>query len=128
VRLVQDGANSWENRRHFFGAASEAMRRILIEQARRKSRQKHGAGHERVSIEDLEVPADSPDEVILLVDEALERLKVADPDLAEIVLLKFFGGLTNKEIVEHTRTSSRTVERQLNYAKAWLFKSIQNGN
>lgn len=124
VRMVQDGSRSWANRAHFFGAASEAMRRILIERARRKARIKHGGAQERLNIEDFDVAEALPDDTILLVDEALERLKTVNPEVAQVVVLKFFGGLTNEEIVEITGTSERTVKRQWNYAKAWLFNSI----
>jgi RNA polymerase sigma factor (TIGR02999 family) len=124
VRLVEDGSRTWQNRAHFFGAASEAMRRILIERARRKARIKHGGGQERLNIEDFELAETLPDDAILLVDEALERLKTANPEMARVVVLKFYGGLTNEEIVEITGTSVRTVKRQWNYAKAWLFNNI----
>lgn len=124
VRMVEGGARTWENRGHFFGAASEAMRRILIERARRKSRLKHGGGQARVNIEDLDIAEALPDEKILMVDEALSQLKVENPETARVVVLKFFGGLTNEEIVEITGTSDRTVRRQWNYAKAWLFNCI----
>ena len=124
VRMVEDGSRTWENRAHFFGAASEAMRRILIERARRKSRIKHGGGQQRVNIEDLDVADALPDDKILLMDEALGRLKAEDPETARVVVLKFFGGLSNEEIVEITGTSDRTVRRQWNYAKAWLFNCI----
>lgn len=124
VRMVEDGSRTWENRAHFFGAASEAMRRILIERARRKARLKHGGGQERVNIEDFDVAESLPDDTILLVDEAVERLKAGNPEVARVVVLKFFGGLTNEEIVEITGTSVRTVKRQWNYAKAWLFNSM----
>ena len=124
VRMVEGGSRSWENRAHFFGAASEAMRRILIERARRKARLKHGGGQERMNLEDFDMAESLPDETILLVDEALERMKKANPEIAQVVVLKFFGGLTNEEIVEITGTSVRTVKRQWNYAKAWLFNSI----
>jgi RNA polymerase sigma factor (TIGR02999 family) len=124
VRLVEDGSRTWQNRAHFFGAASEAMRRILIERARRRARLKHGGGKERINIEDLDVAEALPDEKILLMDEALERLKAEDPETAQVVVLKFFGGLTNEEIVEILGTSDRTVRRQWNYAKAWLYNCI----
>lgn len=124
VRLVEDGSRSWENRAHFFGAAAEAMRRILIERARRKARLKHGGGLDRVNLEDWDVAESLPDEMLLQLDEALERLKAAHPEVAQVVLLKFYGGLTNEEIVEITRTSVSTVKRQWNYAKAWLFNSV----
>jgi RNA polymerase sigma factor (TIGR02999 family) len=124
VRLVQCGSQSWENRGHFFGAASEAMRRILIERARRKARFRHGGGQERVNIEDLDVAEVMPEEKLLLVDEAVQRLKAEDPETAQVVVLKFFGGLTNEEIAQATGTSDRTVRRQWIYAKAWLFNDI----
>lgn len=125
VRLIEDGSRNWENRAHFFGAASEAMRRILIERARRKARIRHGGGQERVNIAEFDVAATLPDEKILLVDEALERLNEEEPETARVVVLKFFGGLTNEEIVEILGTSERTVRRQWTYAKAWLFNWIR---
>ena len=124
VRLVEDGSRTWENRTHFFSAAAEAMRRILIERARRKSCVKHGGGQRLLDIADLDVAAALPDDKILLMDEALERLKTEDPETARVVVLKFFGGLTNEEIVAITGTSDSTVRRQWNYAKLWLFNCI----
>ena len=102
LRLVSDGDRTWQNRAHFFGAAAEAMRRILIERARHKSRLKHGGGQARLNIEDLELAQTTPDDKVLLVDEALARLKVEDPELERIVVLKFFGGLSNEEIAENS--------------------------
>lgn len=125
VRLVEDGSRTWENRGHFFGAASEAMRRILIERARRKSRLKHGSGQTPLDIAELDIAATLPDDKILLVDEALEKLAEQDPETARVVVLKFFGGLNNDEIVAITGTSDRTVRRQWNFAKAWLFNTIR---
>jgi RNA polymerase sigma factor (TIGR02999 family) len=124
VRMVEDGSRTWQNRAHFFGAAAEAMRRILIERARRKARIKHGGGQHRVNVDDLDLADALPDEKILLLDEALERLKAEDSETARVVVLKFFGGLTNEEIVSITGTSDRTVRRQWNYAKTWLFNCI----
>jgi len=124
LRLTDGKAQTWENRAHFFGAASEAMRRILIERARRKASVKHGGGLARIDISDLQIASALPDEKLLLLDEALEQLKAQDPDAARIVTLKFFGGLTNDEIVEVMGTSDRTVRRQWNYAKAWLYNWI----
>ncbi len=125
LRLVADGERTWQNRAHFFGAAAEAMRRILIENARRKSRLKHGGGQERVNLEDLELAETSPDEKVLLIDEALQELQARDPERAHIVVLKFFGGLTNQEVAESLGIGERTVERQWAYAKAWLFRKIR---
>ena len=124
VRIVKDGERTWDNRGHFFAAASEAMRRILIERARRKSRVKHGAGQERVVLEDLELAEALPDEKILLVDEALTHLKAEDPEVERIVVLKFFGGLTNEEVAETTGIPYRTVRRRFDYAKSWIFDYI----
>jgi len=124
LRLVNDGDRTWQNRAHFFGAAAEAMRRILIERARHKSRLKHGGGKARLNIEDLELAETTPDDKVLLVDEALGRLKVEDPELERIVMLKFFGGLSNEEIAEALGLAPRTLDRQWAYAKAWLFRYI----
>jgi RNA polymerase sigma factor (TIGR02999 family) len=124
LRLVKDGDRTWQCRAHFFGAAAEAMRRILIERARGKSRLKHGGGQVRLDIEDLELAEMTPDDRVLLVDEALARMKEDDPELERIVVLKFFGGLSNSEIAETLGLATRTLDRQWAYAKAWLFRYI----
>ena len=100
LRVVGHGQPQWQNRAHFFGAAAEAMRRILIESARRKSRLKRGGDQVRVDIDQVELAATSPDEKILLIDDALERLKAQDPEKARVVVMKFFGGRTNQEVAE----------------------------
>jgi len=125
LRLAGGQKQSWENRAHFFGAAAEAMRRILIERARRKSRLKRGSGQALLDIADLDVSAAMPDEKILLVDEALEQLKQEDPEIAKIVMLKFFAGLTNEQTAEILNVNERTVRRQWEFAKAWLFDRIR---
>jgi len=125
LRLVSDGDRTWQNRAHFFGAAAEAMRRILIERARHKSRIKRGGGQARLNIEDLELAETTPDDKLLLVDEALERLKAEDPELERIVALKFFGGLSNEEVAETLGLSKRRLDRQWAYARAWLFREIR---
>jgi RNA polymerase sigma factor (TIGR02999 family) len=125
LRMVGDGDREWQNRAHFFGAAAEAMRRILVDNARRKSRLKRGGDQARVDIEELDLVATSPDEKILLMDEALEKLQAEDPEKARIVVMKFFGGMTNQEVAENLGVTERTVERQWAFAKAWLFQSIQ---
>jgi RNA polymerase sigma factor (TIGR02999 family) len=125
LRLVGDGDRNWENRAHFFGAAAEAMRRILIENARRKSRLKRGGDQARVDIADVELATTTPDDKVLLIDEALEKLRTEDPDKAKIVVLKFFGGLTNQEVAQTLNVTERTVERQWAFAKAWLFRCIE---
>jgi RNA polymerase sigma factor (TIGR02999 family) len=125
LRLVGTGDHAWQNRAHFFGAAAEAMRRILIENARRKSRLKRGGSLLRLDIDQLELAATTPDEKVLLIDEALEQLRTLDPEKARVVLLKFFGGYTNQEVADSMGVTERTVERHWAYAKAWLFQIIR---
>lgn len=126
LRVVGGGERKWENRAHFFGAAAEAMRRILIENARRKSRLKRGGDQVRVSADQIELAATTPDEKILLINDALERLQLQDPEKAQVVVLKFFGGRTNQEVAESLGVTERTVERHWAYAKAWLFQNIRD--
>jgi RNA polymerase sigma factor (TIGR02999 family) len=128
LQLVGAGDRTWQNRRHFFGAAADAMRRILIDNARRKSALKHGGGQERVTIEDLEITATTLDEHILMIDEALQRLEAEDPEKARIVMLKFFGGLTNEEVAENLGISLSTVKRQWILARIKLFRWIHEQN
>jgi RNA polymerase sigma factor (TIGR02999 family) len=125
LRMVSDGDRSWQNRAHFFGAASEAMRRILIERARRKSSLKHGGGKERLDIEGLELAQTTPDDKVLLVNEALEQLEASQPERARVVVLKYFGGLTNKEVADTLDISERSVDRHWMCAKNWLFRKIR---
>jgi RNA polymerase sigma factor (TIGR02999 family) len=125
LRMVSDGDRSWQNRAHFFGAASEAMRRILIERARRKSSLKHGGGKERLDIEGLELAQTTPDDKVLLVNEALEQLEASQPERARVVVLKYFGGLTNKEVAETLDIGERSVDRHWMCAKNWLFRKIR---
>jgi RNA polymerase sigma factor (TIGR02999 family) len=125
LRLVCDGDRSWQNRAHFFGAAAEAMRRILIENARRKSRLKRGGNLVRVDIESVDLAATTPDDKMLLIDEALEQLQTEDPERAKVVVMKFFGGMTNQEVAESLGVTERTVERQWAYAKAWIYQCLK---
>lgn len=125
LRLVKDGDRTWQNRGHFFAAAAEAMRRILVENARRKSRLKRGGGQVRLNLEDVTLAETTPDDKVLLMDEALEQLEAEDPEKAKIVVMKFFAGLSNKEVAETLGITERTVERHWAYAKAWLFRSIR---
>jgi RNA polymerase sigma factor (TIGR02999 family) len=125
LRLVRGEDQTWQNRAHFFAAAAEAMRRVLVENARRKGRLKRGGGRERVDIADLELPDTTPDDKVLLINEALERLQAEDPDTARVVVLKFFGGLTHQEVATSLGVTERTVERDWAFAKAWLFRAIR---
>jgi RNA polymerase sigma factor (TIGR02999 family) len=125
LRLVRSEEQTWENRGHFFAAAAEAMRRVLVEIARRKARLKRGGGRERVELDQLELADTTPDEKVLLINEALEKLEKHDPQKARVVVLKFFGGLTNQEVAANLALTERTVERHWAYAKAWLFRAIR---
>lgn len=124
LRMVGNGGQSWKNRAYFFAAAAEAMRRILIEHARRKARLKHGGGQQRLNIEELDLAEAAPDEKNLLVDEALKELERTQPERARIVILKYFGGMTNKEVAEALGISERSVDRHWVCAKTWLYKKI----
>ena len=130
LRLVDNGSRNWQNRAHFFGAAALAMRRILIENARRKSRLKHGGHLERIDdageIDGIEIEAPVPltDERLLVIDEALQQMEATDPEKARVVTLKFFGGLTHQEVAETLGVTERTVERHWAFAKAWLYQTI----
>jgi RNA polymerase sigma factor (TIGR02999 family) len=125
IRMAGGGGRRWQNRAHFFGAAAEAMRRILIEKARHKSRLKRGGNPQRLDIEGTDLAATTPDEKAVLIDEAIERLRVQDPEKAKVVVLKFFEGLTNQEVAECLNVGERTVERHWAYAKVWLFQNIR---
>lgn len=128
LRLVGDGDRTWQNRAHFFGAAAEAMRRILIENARRKSRIKRGGNQVRVDLADVELAESTASDKVLLINEALEQMEKSNPEKARVVVLKFFGGLTNQEVAENLGITERTVERHWAYSKAWLFAQIQSLN
>jgi RNA polymerase sigma factor (TIGR02999 family) len=125
LQLVGAGERSWQNRAHFFGAAADAMRRILIDKARRKARIKHGGGQARVDIADLDLAETTPDDNVLLINEALQELEQEDPEQARVVVLKFFGGLTNLEVAETLGIGERTVDRQWACAKARLFRRLR---
>lgn len=125
LRIFGDGGRTWENRGHFFGAAAEAMRRILIEKARSRSRLKRGGDQLRVDLEQIELAETTPEEKVLLIDDALEKLQQQDGEKARVVVLKFFGGLTNEQVAESMGVGVRTVERHWAFARAWLFESIR---
>ena len=125
LRLTGDSKQNWKSRAYFFAAAAEAMRRILVEHARRKARLKHGGGQERLNLEDLELAGAAPDEKILLVNDALESLERSNPERARVVVLKFFGGMTNKEVADTMEIGERSVDRHWVCAKAWLFQKLQ---
>jgi len=123
IRLSDDGNVSWKNRAHFFGAAAQAMRRILVECSRRKAALKRRPHVEVAGM--FDAAEIGPSEHILLIDESLDRLEAEDPEAARIVLLKFFSGLGTAEIAEMTGSSLRTVERRWAMAKARLYQMIR---
>lgn len=125
LRLFDGNEKVWQNRTHFFRAAAQAMRQILVDRARRKLSLKRGARPEYVNIEEVELAEEKPEERVLLIDEALKRLQEKNAELAQIVMLKFFGGLTNAEVAEMTGVTERTVQNKWTFAKAWLLKNIE---
>jgi len=127
MRLVGDERRDWKGRRYFFGACAEAMRRILVESARKKARLKRGGDRERVELEDL--PTQEPLGTIdlLALDEALAKLAQEDETRAELVKLHFFAGLTLDQVARTLDVSPATVDRQWAYARAFLYHEIQGG-
>ena len=123
VEKLQD----WSNRGHFFAAAVEAMRRILVEKARRKSRQKHGGERTRVEVDFANIVHPMPDEDLLALDEALSRLAEEEPIRAKLVQLRFFAGLSNEEAAAALNISGVTAKRYWRYARAWLHRQISKG-
>ena len=115
----------FENRAHFFGSAAEAMRRILVESARRKKRLKHGGQLERVNVNAVDLPFPMPDDELLALDEALDRLATVDARAAEVVKLCFFVGLTQEQAAKELGLSLATAERLWSFARAWLFREMQ---
>jgi len=126
LRLSGEEEMQWNDRAHFFRAAAQAMRRILVDRARAKASLKRGEGKEVLDIQDLDIEGPSVDERVLLVDEMMDRMEERDPDSARVITLKFFGGLTNKEIAEMDGVTERTIERQWAYARAKLLQMIRD--
>ncbi|MBI1348884.1 sigma-70 family RNA polymerase sigma factor [bacterium] len=126
VRLMASGAGEiWDNRGHFFAAAAESMRRILIEEARRKQTGKHGGGMQRIPFsEDFSSAAETDEEALLVLDVALQRLETEHPELAELVKLRYFAGLSVPEVATAMDLSERTVKRHWSYARAWLVREM----
>jgi RNA polymerase sigma factor (TIGR02999 family) len=125
LRLVGDQNQKWDGRGHFFAAAAEAMRRILIEKARRKNALKRGGHFERVNLDDVDVAILADDEMLLLVNDALEGLEKEDPEAAQVVKLRFFAGMTNEETGGALGISARTAKRYWTFARAWLFQELR---
>jgi RNA polymerase sigma factor (TIGR02999 family) len=125
LRLAGSTHQRWEHRGHFVGAAAEAMRRVLIDRARRRLRTRHGRGLQRVDLEDVDVATDAQDEVLLAVDAALERLAETSPERADLVRLHYFVGLSIPDAAKAMGISESTAKRRWNYARLWLFKELQ---
>jgi RNA polymerase sigma factor (TIGR02999 family) len=129
LRLLDDGKGEWQSRAHFLGAAAQAMRRVLIDHARSRSRLKRGGPDlERVTFSDAEFQYDTSPEELLALEEALTALQTKDAAMARVVELRFFGGLTMAETAEVLRSSERTVHRQWNAARAWLHRALRPGD
>ena len=116
----------WQNRRHFFGAAAQAMRRILVDHAREKQAERRGDGLRRVTLSDLDIGAPETDLDVLAVNEAVDRLAVEDPHLAEMVNLRFFVGMSIADTAQALDLSPATVKRDWAFARAWLHDHIEN--
>ncbi|HET7538156.1 MAG TPA: ECF-type sigma factor [Candidatus Didemnitutus sp.] len=125
LRLTGNADARWQDRRHFFAAASEAMRHILVDRARRKAAARHGGGAIRLELDDVIVASEARDEHVIVVNDALEQLAEHDATAAELVKLRFFGGFTFVQAAELLGISERTAKRTWAYARAWLFDEIQ---
>ena len=125
LRLVGSENPSFENRAHFYSAAAEAMRRILIDRARRRRTRRHGGGYERVDLDEYDLAAPQADDELLAVHEALDKLAKEKPIQAEVVKLRYFGGRTNEEVTQILGISLSTVKNYWAFARAWLLQEIK---
>lgn len=126
LRLVDvDYVQHWASRRHFFGAAAEAMRRILVDKARRRKRHKHGGDRQQITIQLDEVPVAEGDSLLVALDEALQRFEQVDAIACELVKLRYFAGLSLSDAARALELPSRTADRTWAYAKSWLLREIQ---
>jgi len=125
LRLTGDENRRWNDRTHFFAAAAEAMRRILVDNARRKRAQRHGGGQLRVEMPEIAVASAPNDDQLLAVNDALDKFATLDPQKAELVKLRYFVGMTVEEAAEVLGISKATAKRHWAYARAWLFEEIR---
>ena len=126
LRLVDAGRGpDWDSRGHFFAAAAEAMRRILIDDARRKRTEKHGGRHRRLDLDDVDPAGDVPSADLLALDEALRKLEAAEPVKAELVKLRYFAGLSIDDAARALDIAPATAKRHWVYARAWLFREME---
>jgi len=127
LRLVGTEIRKWDSRGHFFSAASEAMRRILVDKARRKQSLRHGGKHKKINFSEVFLAIEDPKDDILAVSEALDKLTKEDPKLAEVIKLRYFGGLTLNQIAAIMGYGRRTVDRYWALGRAWLYQEINIG-
>jgi RNA polymerase sigma factor (TIGR02999 family) len=129
LRLVDvERVSNWDSRRHFFAAAAEAMRRILVERARRRHSVKHGGEFAKIDLDEAIIVSNEPKQDVLELDELLDQLAVVDAKAAELVKLRFFAGLTGDQAAEILGVSPRSADLLWSYARAWLFEKLQRGN
>ncbi len=128
LRLAGNQYQQWEGRAHFFAAAAEAMRRILIDKARRKRALRHGGEQHRVDLDELDLACPTPDDQLLAVDEALDKLASAHPRQAELVKLRYFVGMTLQEAADALGVSADTAKDDCALARAWLFRELSKAN
>ncbi|MFC1762918.1 sigma-70 family RNA polymerase sigma factor [Planctomycetota bacterium] len=127
VRLVGQQVQDWNRRTHFFTAAAQAMRRILIDNARRKQRLKHGGGRQKIDFKDIEPAIGAPSDDLIALDEALTRLAEMDKVKADLVKLRYFAGLTLEQAADLLGLSERTAKRYWAHARAWLYRQVSEG-
>ena len=125
IRLVEGADKKWDSQGHFFKAAAEAMRRILVENARRKQRKKHGGEHHRIDIENVDCPADPGSQELLALDSAIAKLSEQEPLKADLVKLRYFAGLTSEQAAKVLNVSKATADRYWAYARAWLLNEVR---
>ena len=128
LRLMAGASTSWDGRRHFFHAAAEAMRRILIEHARKRSRVKRGGRRVRVELSSVDLASDYDVEEVLALDDVFRRLEQQDPQAASVVRLRFYAGLSVEETAKALDLSERTVKREWAFARAWLYSALGHGD
>ena len=125
IRLVKPGPGQWNSRGHFYCAAAEAMRRILIDRARLRKRLRHGHGLQRVNLDEIDVAITSDDDTLLLLHEALTKLAAESPEKAKLIELRYFVGLTIEDAARVLAISPATAKRHWAFARAWLFAELQ---
>lgn len=128
LKLVNQNRVKWQNRAHFFGVSAQLMRRILVDGARRRKRSKRGSGAQLLSLDEGTIVSREPPLDLVAFDEALTRLADIDPRKAQVVELRFFGGLSIEEAAEFLKVSNITIIRDCNMAKAWLHRALANGS